>query len=78
MTDKIFNLIATMDSHFAADDQSPADRARWLVLKRHLIGMKDALDLVRVTLSEERERGIPLTAETGLKLEGYVRRGLER
>ena len=78
MDDKLFRLIASMDSVFACDDQSPADCARWRELKRQIIRMKDALDLVRVTLSEERERGIPLTAETGLKLEGYLRRGLER
>jgi hypothetical protein len=77
MTDKLFRLIASMDSVFACDDQSPADCARWRELKRHIIRMKDALDLVETTLREERERGIPLTTEASRKLEGYARFGLQ-
>jgi hypothetical protein len=76
MADQFFRLIAQLDGHFAADDQSPADCNRWHELKRHLVRMKDALDLVETTLREERERGIPLTAETARKLEGYARFGL--
>jgi hypothetical protein len=29
MADQLFRLIASLDSHFAADDQLPADAARW-------------------------------------------------
>jgi len=65
-----------MDGHFAADDQSPADRNDWKALKRHIVRLMDGLALVETTLREERERGIPLTAETGRKLEGYARFGL--
>jgi hypothetical protein len=76
MAHQIFRLIARLDDHFAADDQLPADAARWRELKRQLIRMKDALDLVQTTLREERERGIPLSADTARKLEGYAPFGL--
>jgi hypothetical protein len=62
--DQLFRLMARMDSMFACDDQSPADRNDWRELKRHIVRMKDALTLVHVTLREERERGIPQSAET--------------
>jgi hypothetical protein len=73
---QLFRLIARLDDHFAADDQLPANAARWRELKRHVIQMKNALDLVQTTLREERERGVPLTSDTPRKLEGYARFGL--
>jgi hypothetical protein len=33
----LFTLLARMDSHFAADDASPADRRDWKALKRHIV-----------------------------------------
>jgi hypothetical protein len=75
-TEAINLPLAALDNHFAADDQLPADAARWRELKRHLVPMKDALDLVQTTLREERERGMALTADTAHKLEGYARFGL--
>jgi hypothetical protein len=74
--DQLLRIMAVLDGHFAADDISPADADRWRELKRHVIRMKDALDLVHTTLREERERGIPLSADTASKLEGYARFGL--
>jgi hypothetical protein len=74
--DHLFHLIAGLESHFAADDMSPADVDRWRALKYHIVRMKDALDLVEISLREERERGIPITAETSRKIEGYARFGL--
>jgi hypothetical protein len=76
MADQLFRLIASLDSHFAADDQLPADAARWREFRRSVIRMKDALDLVQTTLRKEREQGVPLTADTARKLEGYARFGL--
>jgi len=70
-----FRLSARMESVFACDDQSPADRNDWRELKRRIVRMKDALELVYITLSEERQRGIPVTAETARKLEGWARWG---
>jgi hypothetical protein len=48
-SDTFFRLMAQMDSHFAADDQSPANRAVWTDLKRHIVRMKDG-NLVETTL----------------------------
>ena len=76
MAHQLFRLIAQLDSHFAADDQLPADGARWREFRRSVIRMKDALDPVQTTLREERERGVALIADTARKLEGYVRFGL--
>jgi hypothetical protein len=74
--DQLLRIIAQLDGLFAADDCSPADADRWQELKRHITRLRDALLLVETTLREERERGIPLTADTGRKLEGYARFGL--
>jgi hypothetical protein len=71
----LFTLLARMDSYFAADDASPADRRDWK--KRHIVRMLDVLTLVEATLREERERGRPFGAEMAKKLEGYARFGLK-
>jgi len=60
MTHQVSGLIACMNSHFACDDQSPVDCETWRHLRRHIVRMNTALHLVRVTLREEREPGIPL------------------
>jgi hypothetical protein len=75
MSHQLYRLMARMDRVFACDDQSPTDRNDWRDLKRHIARMRDGLTLVHVTLREERERGIPLTAETARKLEGWARWG---
>jgi hypothetical protein len=67
---------AVAEALFAADDQLPADAMRWRELRHSVIRIKDALDLVQTTLRKEREQGVPLTADTARKLEGYVRFGL--
>jgi len=36
-------------SHFAYDDQSSADCKTWRQLRRHIVGMRDALSLVYIT-----------------------------
>ena len=71
-----FAFIAALDGHFAAADVSEADADKWCALKRHLVHMKDALDLVETTLRHLRERGIPLTDDEARKIEGYARFGL--
>jgi hypothetical protein len=73
---RFFRLIARLDDHFAANDQSASDVARWRELKRHTVRMRNALSLVSRTLIEQRERGISLAPETGRQLEGFVRFGL--
>jgi hypothetical protein len=75
MSDQLLRLIACMNSHFTCDDRSPADCETWRQLRRHIVRMRDALTLVYITLREERKRGIPLTAETGRKLEGWAHWG---
>src|SRR5262249_41199678 len=72
---QLYRLMARMDSVFACNDQSPANRNDWRELKHHIVRMRDGLTLVHVTLREERERGISLTAETARKLEGWARWG---
>jgi len=76
MSYQLFRLMARMDSVFACNDQAPADRNDWRELKRHIVRMKTTLTLVHLTLREERERGVSLTAQTARKLEGYTRWGL--
>ena len=76
--DQLFRLLRRMDSHFAADDAFPADGAAWEDLKRHIVRMKNALDIVETTLRKERELGRSFTEETARELEGYARFGLGR
>ena len=72
--EQLVRLMAQMDSHFAADDASPADRDVWKALKRHTVGMMDGLSLVETTLRMERELGRPFTEEMARKVEGYADR----
>jgi hypothetical protein len=74
--DPLYWIIAQLDGHFAADDVSPADASTWRECRRHIIRMRDGLLMVQTTLREERERGTPLTADTGRMLEGYAKFGL--
>jgi hypothetical protein len=74
--DQLLRIIAALDKHFAGEDQLPADRDRWRELLRRMVRMKDALELVRTTLREERKRGIPPTPNTARKIEKYARAGL--
>jgi hypothetical protein len=59
MADQLFRLLAQLDSHFAADDQLPADGARWRELKRHVTRMKDGLDLACIELENHRSSETP-------------------
>jgi hypothetical protein len=60
--EQLLRILAVLDRHFAADDVSPADADRWRELKRHIVRMKDGLDLARMELesdarpAEERAR----------------------
>jgi hypothetical protein len=74
--DQLISLMARMDGHFAADDQSPADRDDWKALKRHIVGMLDGLTLVASELRERRERGMAFDADVARKVEGYAKFGL--
>jgi hypothetical protein len=74
--DQLLRIIAALDKHFADKEQLPADRDRWRELLRRIVRMKDALNLVRTTLREERKRGIPPTPDTARKIEKYARFGL--
>jgi hypothetical protein len=51
--DQLLRILAALDGHFAADDCSPADADRWRQLKRHIVRMKDALDLARIELDRK-------------------------
>jgi hypothetical protein len=75
-TEQLLRIIAALDKHFAAEGQPPADRDRWRELLRRIVRMKDALDLVRTTLRDERKRGVPLTPDMARKVEKYTRVGL--
>jgi hypothetical protein len=75
MADQLFRIIAALDSHFASDDQLPADADRWRELKRHIVRMKDGLDLARIEL-ESFERGAPQTKEIARKALQHVKFGL--
>jgi hypothetical protein len=75
MNDQIFRILAQLDNHFAADDQLPADADRWRELKRHIVRMKDGLDLARIEL-ESLARGAPLTKEIVGKVFPHMRFGL--
>ena len=44
---------------------------------RHILRMKDGLNLVETTLRMEREFGRPFNEEMSRKVEGYARFGLE-
>jgi hypothetical protein len=46
--DQLLRIMAALDGHFAADDCTPADADRWRELKRHIVRMRDALDLARI------------------------------
>jgi hypothetical protein len=74
--DRLFRIIAQLDSHFATDDHSPADVDRWRELKRQIARMRGGLVLIDITLREERELGNPFTADTARKLEQHTRFGL--
>ena len=70
MAHQLFRLIAQLDSHFAADDQLPADGARWRELKRHITRMKDGLDLARIELEKSGERTPCLVTSSRYALRG--------
>ena len=48
MGDQLFRLIAGMNTHFACNDQLPADCDAWHQLRRHVVRMNTALVLVYV------------------------------
>jgi hypothetical protein len=48
--DQLLRILAALDGHFAASDCSPADADRWRELKRHIVRMKNGLDLARFEL----------------------------
>ena len=74
--DQVRRIIAALDKHLADEDRFSADADRWRELKRHIVAMREALDLVATTLREQRQRAIPLTDDAARKLEGYARFGL--
>jgi hypothetical protein len=51
--DQPLRILAQLDKHFAADDCSLADADRWRELKRHIVRMKDALDLAGIELDRK-------------------------
>jgi hypothetical protein len=73
--DQLLRILAQLDKHFAADDCSPADQDRWRELKRHIVRMKDGLDLARIEL-ESLKRGAPQTKEIVRKALQHVMFGL--
>jgi hypothetical protein len=50
---RLFRIIAQLDSHFSADHVPSADANNWLELRRALIRMKDGLGLARIELESD-------------------------
>jgi hypothetical protein len=59
----VLRILAALDEHFRADDQSPADVNRWQELKRHMTRLRSMLSLAEDTLRAEVKRGISLKPE---------------
>ena len=59
--DQLSRTVTALNKPFAAEDVSPTDADRWRELKRHIIGMKNALELEPFPLdvSQNSYRGFP-------------------
>jgi hypothetical protein len=68
--DQLLRILAALDGHFVDDGVSIADQDRWRELKRHIVRMKDALDLARIELDR--------TAPEPSKALKHVRWGLDQ
>ena len=68
---QMLRIIAALDGLFANDAISPADQDRWRELKRHIMRMKDGLDMARI---EVRSR--PLSEELARTIERHLEFGL--
>jgi len=51
--DQLLRILAALDAHFVEDGLSTANQDRWRELKRHIVRMKDALDLARIELDRK-------------------------
>jgi len=67
--DQLLRILAALDGHFDADEVSPADQDRWKELKRHIVRMKDGIDMARIEVrgwNDERARVIERHLNFGL------------
>jgi len=70
--DQLLRILFALDGHFADDRVSPADQDRWCELKRHVVRMKEGLDLALAELVS----GAPANEEKVRKALSHVRIGL--
>jgi hypothetical protein len=70
--DQLLRIVFALDRHFDDDRISPADVDRWDELKRHVVHMKEGLELALGELVS----GAPANEEKVRKALSYVRIGL--
>ena len=70
--DQLLRILLALDSHFDDDRISPADVDRWDELKRHVVRMKEGLELALGELVS----GAPTNEEKVRKALNHVRFGL--
>ena len=71
--DQLLRILFALDGHFADNRVSPADQDRWHALKRHIVRMKEGLELAL----SELVSGAPANEEKMRKALSHVRFGLE-
>ena len=67
--DQLLRILFALDRHFDDDRLSPADQDRWHELKRHVVRMKEGLDLALGELVS----GAPANEEKVRKALSHVR-----
>ena len=67
--DQLLRILFALDGHFADDSVSPADADGWCELKRHVVRMKEGLDLALTELVT----GAPANQEKVRRALDYVR-----
>ena len=70
--DQLLRILFALDRHFDDDRVTPADADRWRELKRHVVRMKEGLDLALTELVN----GAPANEEKVRKALNHVRFGL--
>lgn len=70
--DQLLRVLFALDRHFDDDRVTPADADRWRELKRHVVRMKEGLDLALTELVS----GAPANEEKVRKALNHVRLGL--
>jgi len=70
--DQLLRILFALDRHFDDDRVTPADADRWRELKRHVVRMKEGLDLALTELVS----GAPANEEKVRKALDHVRFGV--